>query len=870
MRRSLLLLSALSSLTLSGQQTYLVNTIAGYVNDWGDGAPAIQARFGSISALTTDAAGNVYLADTGRVHKIALDGATRTIAGNGVPGQAGDGGPAIFAETSPNDIAVDANGILYIAETSPPRLRKVQADGTIVSVFVPPASAGIMYLALDTAGELYLSEGGTISKVNPEGSLAKIVSLSESAGLAVDKNRNLFVAMQTKAQILKIDPSGNQTIVAGGGSSSQDGITATQAALQSPIRVAVDPAGNVYIAEGFSNGYYLSAPGLKKVDSDGVITSVAATGTPGAPFCCVLGIDPGGSLYALSGDTNNPNEIWRFASGGAPQLFAGGGIGDGGPANRALLTPPAGLALDGQGNIYVADPGNNRVRKIDRNSVITTVVGTGIAGFGGDGGPAGKATLNGPQGVTFDSMGNLYISDTANNRIRKIDKTGTITTVAGTGSAGFFGDGTAATSAGLNAPIRTAFDASGDLYIVDQGNVRIRMVSKSGIISTVAGNGINEGCCLPDRSPLGDGGPAIGALLRTPGGIAFDAVGNLYITEIYGARIRKVNSAGIISTAFSNLSVPIAIALDVEGNFYVADFASISRYSPAGKKTLLAGSPTFYGNNAGGVPGPEALFGILSDVVLEANGNILSADEPIGLQNEVSYIRELSPANIFSGTVFNGASGQLDFLSPGEIVSIGWANLGPQVRVNGVPGSDGRFPTLLAGTQVLFNGIAAPILNEDAQQVTVVVPYGLAGMTATSLQVAYMGQMSNTIGLPLQPATPGLFMPVLNADSTANSTTNPAAKGSEVAIFATGAGLMSPAVPDGTVTQGRSVPVNPVSVQIGGMAAEVLYLGAAPGLVAGVLQVNVRVPAAVASGNIPIVLTVAGADSQAGATISVR
>ncbi len=150
------------------------------------------------------------------------------------------------------------------------------------------------------------------------------------------------------------------------------------------------------------------------------------------------------------------------------------------------------------------------------------------------------------------------------------------------------------------------------------------------------------------------------------------------------------------------------------------------------------------------------------------------------------------------------------------------------------------------------------------------VPYGLAGMTATSLQVAYMGQMSNTIGLPLQPATPGLFMPVLNADSTANSTTNPAAKGSEVAIFATGAGLMSPAVPDGTVTQGRSVPVNPVSVQIGGMAAEVLYLGAAPGLVAGVLQVNVRVPAAVASGNIPIVLTVAGADSQAGATISVR
>ena len=202
------------------------------------------------------------------------------------------------------------------------------------------------------------------------------------------------------------------------------------------------------------------------------------------------------------------------------------------------------MAVDASGNLYIADTGNNRIRKVSATGIITTVAGNGSAGYSGDGGPATSAQLDGPEGVAVDGSGNLYIADTCNNRIRKVSATGIITTVAGNGSAGYSGDGGPATSAQLSLPAGVAVDGSGNLYIADSGNNRIRKVSATGIITTVAGNG------SPGYS--GDGGPATSAQLNQPAGVAVDASGNLYIADSSNNRIRKVSATGIITTVAGN------------------------------------------------------------------------------------------------------------------------------------------------------------------------------------------------------------------------------------------------------------------------------------------------------------------------------
>src|SRR5208337_173469 len=236
--------------------------------------------------------------------------------------------------------------------------------------------------------------------------------------------------------------------------------------------------------------------------------------------------------------------------------------GDGGPASQAQLNQPEGVAVDASGNLYIADTDNNRIRKISPNGIIPTVAGNGIAGFSGDGGPASQAQLNHPEGVAVDAQGNLYIADTGNNRIRKISPNGIITTVAGNGIAGFGGDHGPASQAQLNHPEGVAVDASGNLYIADTDNDRIREV-RNGVIVTIAG----------DAGFSGDGGPASQAQLNHPEGVAVDASGNLYIADTGNNRIRKISPKGIITTVAGNgmpaiLNAPTGIALDASGNLF--------------------------------------------------------------------------------------------------------------------------------------------------------------------------------------------------------------------------------------------------------------------------------------------------------------
>jgi sugar lactone lactonase YvrE len=299
----------------------------------------------------------------------------------------------------------------------------------------------------------------------------------------VDVVGNLYIADTGNYRVREVAANGIISTVAGGGSIgySGDGGPATSAGLNYPYGVAVDVAGNLYIADFFNSR-------VRKVATNGTISTVAG----------------GGGSYP----------------------------GDGGPATNAVLGNVTGVAVDVAGNLYIADPDNNRIRKVAANGTISTVAGNGTLGYSGDGGPATSAQLWSPDGVAVDVAGNLYIADGNNNRIRKVATNGMISTVAGNGSLGYSGDGGPATSAQMDFPWGLAVDSVGNLYIADGNNNRIRKVATNGTISTVAGNG--------SYGYSGDGGPATSAELSGAYGVALDAAGNLYIADTYNCRIRKV------------------------------------------------------------------------------------------------------------------------------------------------------------------------------------------------------------------------------------------------------------------------------------------------------------------------------------------
>ena len=332
--------------------------------------------------------------------------------------------------------------------------------------------------------------------------------------------------------------------MAGGGLTGilGDEQAAISATLNYPYGVAVDAAKNIYIADTENNRIRMVTK------STGVITTVAGTGTAGStgdggkatlatlnsPYCVV--VDTSGNIF-IADTLNNVIRVVMKSTGlierAAGTGVFGDGIGDGGAATSAGLSNPNGVTFDTSENMYIADTLNNRIRMVTTlTGIITTVAGTGSSGFGGDGGPATLAALNSPSGVAVDLSGNIYIVDTGFNRIRMVTKsTGIINTIAGTGSAGSGGDGAIATVATVNYPCDVALDASGNLYIADTDNYRIRVVMKnSGIINPVAGAG--------SYGSTGDGGQAVLATFYNPHGIALDSMGNLYVADSGNNRVR--------------------------------------------------------------------------------------------------------------------------------------------------------------------------------------------------------------------------------------------------------------------------------------------------------------------------------------------
>jgi len=348
------------------------------------------------------------------------------------------------------------------------------------------------------------------------------------------------------------------TTIAGNGtpSWSGDGGQATAAQLGNPYAVAFDGAGNEYVADDQNAA-------IRKISPAGVITTVVGTGIAGfagdgGPAASAQLNDPRGVAVDASGDiaisdTGNQRIRWVDHMTGVITTIAGTGNssynGDGSPGSSFDVNFPEGLVIGPDQDVYVADTGNNRIRKIVVGGGITTAAGAGVAGFLGDGGQATLAELNGPRGVTFDSEGNLYISDSLNNRVRRVDHvTATIGTFAGDGVAGHAGDGRSATAGELNFPFGIVFDAAGDLFIADTKNQRIRMVGPSGHLSTVLG------LCAKGGGFSGDAGPAAVAQVNFPFGLGVDVSGDVYVADVNNNRVREV----ITPTGLDRFTCPAA------------------------------------------------------------------------------------------------------------------------------------------------------------------------------------------------------------------------------------------------------------------------------------------------------------------------
>lgn len=428
--------------------------------------------------------------------------------------------------------------------------------------FYIAATSGQYVFRVTPTGTLSIIAGSGYSGFSGDGGPAINAVLNNPAGISLDSQGNVYFADVNNDRVRKIDTNGNITTVAGSGkicpSSTQrcgDGGQATLAALNTPIFTAVDSAGNVYIADNGDNR-------IRKVTaSTGTITTVAGSGNycSGSSACGDGGLATkasfGGYLYGVNVDgsgnlyiSDTANNRVRVVSGkaGVIQTIAGNGTpcgvptgscGDGRKSTAANLRSPEGTAVDGAGNLYIADSGDQKIRRVDASThIISTVAGTGTSGYNGDGRLATLSELSFPATVWVNGTGSLTIADSNNGRVRLVVLGGSMSTVAGGGSVG---DGGPASSANLGSPTGVALTASG-YYVADANNSRIRFVNAQGNISTIAGTGAG--------GYTGDGGPATDAQIDNPFAVTVDRSGNVYFVDGSNNVIRRINSLGIITT----------------------------------------------------------------------------------------------------------------------------------------------------------------------------------------------------------------------------------------------------------------------------------------------------------------------------------
>jgi sugar lactone lactonase YvrE len=725
----------------------LITTVAGNGSSGNptNGAVATNAPLGSIVGLAVDNAGNLFLSDQ-------TSKAIRKVNTNGIIATVSSG----FALNE--GLCVDANGNIFLADQgksfppTPARILEVATNGAVSTV----AGGGSSYpgnggsatgaalhspddVAVDSTGQLFIAEQGVVCKVDTNGIIWTVASAGQATGVEVDASGNVFFADNNSDRAYEVMAVNGSNFVAAGngtvGYSGDNGV-ATNAQLSNPLGIALDGAGDVFISDN-NNSRVREVTGIPAYPGNLPTFFVANTSPGNTGNYSVIVTSPGGSVTSSPATliisdpplittqpasqlvfAGQPVSLNTVAQGGQPisyqWYFNGTTLGGetnpvlsfpsistnnagiyvlvasnsyasatSAPAQLMIAAPLANNQVWSAGSTITLDPGNSLggwQYQWQHNGVgvggdfIITIAGKGLAGYAGDNGAATNSKLNSPSGVVMDSAGNsagnVFIADYFNSLIRKVDTSGTITTVAGlvtngNFSSGYSGDGHAATNAQLYNPDGVALDAAGDLFIADSGNNCVRKVDTNGIITTVAGNG-NIGYS-------GDGGAATSAQLASPTGVAVDSTGNLYIADFYNSLVRKVDTNGTITTfaglvtngspqygysgdggAATNaeLDAPSSLVLDAAGNVLIADSAnnSIRKVTTNGIITTVAG------NGSGGYSGDGDLatnstLSSPAGVVLDATGNMFISD------NGNNRIRKVNPAGIITTVAGNGNTG---------------------------------------------------------------------------------------------------------------------------------------------------------------------------------------------------------------------
>jgi sugar lactone lactonase YvrE len=618
--------SATDKIAAAVSETPILALLAGDVSGPGsiDGATAI-ARFSYPAGIAIDGTNNIYIADSGNstVRKISPDGVVSTIAGTtGSAGSVDGVGTAARLNFGPaGGLGVDSAGNIFVGDRSRGTIRKISPLG-VVSTLRDPTGVPILVgnyggIAIDGTGNVYLtgpdshlirkiSLGGVLSTLagadyqpgsaDGPGTLARFNS---PLGIAVDQVGNVFVADSVNRTIRMISPAGLVSTLAGTPTvtGSADG-TGAGALFSYPLGLSLDSSGNVYVADGGA---------VRKITPMGVVTTLAGVSNI-AGF-----LDGQGAAARLSppswlASETASHSIRKITPDGSVGTLAGspwivGKVDSTGPAAR--FNNPEGLAADSLGNAYVADAYNNAIRKIDPAGKVTTIAGDGIRG--NSDGVGQFARFSNPQGVAVDATGNVFVADLGNHLIRKIDPAGIVSTLAGIASIAGSQDGPIGVAT-FNYPKNLAVDGVGNIYVADTGNSTIRRISPSGMVSTLAGTAGASGSA---------DGIGTAASFNQPTGIAADMNGNVFVADSAGNTIRKIAPGAIVTTlagtagtrgskdgigADASFAVPYGLSTDAEGNVYVADPAdgTIRKITQSGAVTTVAGVT----NQIGFAPGP--------------------------------------------------------------------------------------------------------------------------------------------------------------------------------------------------------------------------------------------------------------------------
>ena len=771
-----------------------------------------------VSDVTVDGAGNVYATDLliGSVDQsIAVSSGDIWKFPVGCTGPscninvaASSKSPGTFV-VLPTGLAMDGGGVLWAAE---PYLTAQYID-TVANWYptqcslVSGAMSGFMSAEVDGAGNLAMVGNGVLQ------------SCFYDLGLG-QKSQTTSFDFSGNTPSMTIDPAGNFFVADTGNNAIKEVLASSGytidrsvgSGFSSPYGVTSDAFGNIYVADTGNGRIRRINPAGQMLTIMGAGSALPLTGT----------FDGNAFLFYPTGVAATGNGTFVVVDeyfGIVAMVNSVGTITLIPTANVGYLGLPIGIAVSGS-NVYIADTFDNRILKY--NGTTTSVfAGTGAPGFSGDNGPANKATLFFPYAVAVDANNNVYIADTYNSAIRMVDTTGKITTIAGMpGMPGFSGDGGLAANAQIFFPTGLNVDGSGNIEVTDNGNQRVRILKYQAIPADLT--------IQPDsttKSANHGSSTVIQLSLASMGGFA--------------------GSANIVATAPSGITV---------------------QFTPTVPVTITAGQTVVVAANVQ-IPAATATGAYTISFALTAG----AIAHTVSVTLNVTNLPQFTSAGVVSAASFAGGG-----VSPGEIVAIFGQDMGPASVALG-SFANGQLSTQAGGTQVTFGGVAAPIVYSLAGQVSAIVPYEVTG-PVTQVQITYNGQTSPALPVAVVPAAPGIFtLPggsqaaALNADLSVNGAGNPAAKGSVVVLFATGEGQTNPGGVDGRLaTTVFPAPQLPVTVTIGGQTAQILYAGAAPYEVAGVLQINVMVPSNIPSGAAQVSLQVGTQTSGGSASIVVQ